>query len=52
MRGKKLRGGEVVTVQPGLYYPEWGGIRLEDLVWLTPDGNACCITQAPDFLEI
>lgn len=47
-----LQGGEVVTVEPGLYYPEWGGIRLEDLIYLAPDGKAVCLTQAPDFLEI
>ena len=47
-----LKGGEVVTVEPGLYYPEWGGIRLEDLVWLSPEGKPVCLTQAPDFLEI
>lgn len=47
-----LQGGEVVTVEPGLYYPEWGGIRLEDLIYLDFDGNTICLTQAPDFLEI
>jgi Xaa-Pro aminopeptidase len=47
-----LKGGEVVTVEPGLYYPEWGGIRLEDLVYLQPDGKTVCLTEAPDFLEI
>ena len=33
-----LRGGEVVTVEPGLYYPEWGGIRLEDMAYVTSGG--------------
>lgn len=47
-----LRGGEVVTVEPGLYYPEWGGIRLEDLVRLSPEGSAYCLTELEDFLEL
>ncbi len=47
-----LQGGEVVTVEPGLYYPEWGGIRLENLIWLSPEKGAVCLTAAPDFLEI
>ena len=35
---KPLRSGNVISVEPGLYYPEWGGIRLEDLVVVTKDG--------------
>lgn len=33
-----LKCGNVVSVEPGLYYSEWGGIRLEDLVVITPKG--------------
>ena len=32
-----LKGGHVVTVEPGLYYPEVGGVRLEDVAWVTHD---------------
>jgi len=33
-----LATGMVVTVEPGLYYPEWGGIRWEHMVLVTEDG--------------
>ncbi len=46
-----LQPGHVVTIEPGLYYPEWGGIRLEDVAVLTNNGNRN-LTRAPIFLEI
>jgi len=34
-----LRSGHVITVEPGLYYPEIGGCRIEDVVRVTRDGS-------------
>jgi Xaa-Pro aminopeptidase len=33
-----FRRGQVFTVEPGLYYPEIGGARHEDVVAVTKDG--------------
>ncbi len=34
-----LVAGDVVTIEPGLYRPGFGGLRLEDLVLVTDEGN-------------
>lgn len=35
---RPLREGMVVTVEPGIYIPHWGGIRIEDMVLVKKDG--------------
>lgn len=47
----KLKAGQVVTVEPGLYYPHLGGVRLEDVVLVTPRG-ARNLTRFEKVLEI
>lgn len=50
---QKLEPGMVVTIEPGLYYPSKGiGVRIEDLVVMTPDGGYENLTPAPYTLEI
>jgi len=34
----KLKPGHVITVEPGLYYPELGGVRLEDVALIAKNG--------------
>ena len=46
-----LKAGNVVTVEPGLYYKDVGGVRLEDVVVITK--NKCInLTKFPKILEI
>jgi Xaa-Pro aminopeptidase len=48
-----LFAGAVMTVEPGLYYPDQGmGIRLEDTVWVRPDGKMEILAEYPLDLVI
>ena len=47
-----LKPGVVVTCEPGLYYPEQGmGVRIEDTLWIRPDGKIEILAEYPyDFV--
>jgi Xaa-Pro aminopeptidase len=47
----RFRKNHVVTVEPGLYYPGMGGVRLEDVVLVTEKGCRNMV-RFPKFLEI
>jgi Xaa-Pro aminopeptidase len=45
-----LTPGMVFTIEPGIYIPELGGVRIEDTVLLTNDGGRC-LTSVPKNLR-
>ncbi|MCP9471293.1 MAG: Xaa-Pro peptidase family protein [Nitrospira sp.] len=49
--GSLLQEGHVVTVEPGLYYPGLGAVRIEDMVVVTRDGCRN-LTRFPKVFEL
>ena len=47
-----LKPGVVITSEPGLYYPDKGmGVRIEDTLWIRPDGSMEILAEYPyDFV--
>ena len=48
--GGTLMGGEVLTIEPGLYSRKYGGVRVEDMV-VVRDGAASNLNQLPEGLR-
>lgn len=48
---EKLKAGDIVTVEPGLYYKKIGGVRIEDVVYVTKSGCEN-LTNYPKILVI
>ena len=46
----KLEPGMIVTVEPGIYVPGWGGVRIEDDVLVTRTGHEV-LTDVPKQLD-
>jgi Xaa-Pro aminopeptidase len=48
---EKLKTNQVITIEPGLYYPKIGGVRIEDTILVTKDGYRN-LNSFPKFFEI
>ena len=42
----------LITVEPGVYLPGWGGLRIEDTVLVTGEGGVPLTASSKQFIEI
>jgi Xaa-Pro aminopeptidase len=47
-----LPSGAVVTIEPGIYLPDWGGVRIEDDVYLDGSGSRILTSFTRELLEL
>lgn len=47
-----LPAGAVVTIEPGIYLPGWGGVRIEDDVFLNGAGSRILTTFTRELVEL
>lgn len=47
-----LKAGMVVTVEPGVYIPGWGGVRIEDDVYVGPKSGTVLNKAPKELLEL
>lgn len=47
-----LEPGMVITVEPGIYLPGWGGVRLEDMVVVTETGAEVITRTSKDLRSV
>lgn len=51
LSNERFQAGMVVTCEPGLYFPGWGGVRIEDDLLLTENGSEW-LSRSPDELQV
>jgi Xaa-Pro aminopeptidase len=47
-----IQEGMVFTIEPGIYIPDWGGVRIEDMVWVAPQGTEVLTYLPKELREI
>ncbi len=47
-----IEAGMIMTVEPGIYIPEFGGVRIEDLVLVTEDGIRNFTGSTKELIEL
>ncbi|MCA9073126.1 MAG: M24 family metallopeptidase, partial [Planctomycetaceae bacterium] len=48
----ELKPGMILTVEPGIYLPHWGGVRIEDDILVTRDGHEVLSSVPKEFEDV
>lgn len=49
---RRLEPGMVVTIEPGVYIPKWGGVRIEDTALIGKNGISLLTTSKKKLVEV
>ncbi len=47
-----LQAGNVITIEPGIYVPGWGGVRIEDQILVGKEGNENLVWATHELIEL
>jgi len=47
-----LEPGMVITIEPGIYLPDWGGVRIEDMILITSGGCEVLTKAKKNLVQI
>ncbi len=48
----KIESGDVLTIEPGIYIPDFGGVRIEDMLYITDKGFEILTKTTKSLIEI
>ncbi len=47
-----VESGDVCTIEPGIYIPDFGGVRIEDMLYITENGHTVLTRSPKNLMEI
>lgn len=47
-----LQANNVMTIEPGIYIPDWGGVRIEDQILIKENGNEKLTNSTRELIEL
>ena len=47
-----LKENNVITIEPGIYIPNWGGVRIENQILITKDSNEILTNSTMELIEL